>query len=132
MVTIKKTLILKKNDYDLLLKYVYSTMHPLSVENKNAEQLYEELKSAKIYENDEDIPDDVIRINSKVVVQEQENRKILRFKIVLPEQANLSKEKLSVFKPLGIALMGYRKGQVISWEMPAGKKVFYIKNVVND
>ncbi len=128
----KNKLILKKTDYDLLVKYVYSRMNPMSNENKNAEQLYEELRNAEIHDTDSDLPADVVRINSQVEVEEQTTGRRIKFRLVTPGDANFRKEKLSVFAPLGIALIGYRKGQKIAWEMPSGEKVFYIKEVVND
>lgn len=128
----KNKLILKKTDYDLLVKYIYSRMSPMSNENKNAEQLYEELRNAEIYDTDKDIPTDVVRINSLVEVEEQTTGRRIKFRLVTPGDANFRKERLSVFAPLGIALIGYRKGQKIAWEMPSGEKIFYIKEVVND
>lgn len=132
MKKINNNLILKKHDYDLLLKYVYSRLNPLSSDYKNAEQLYEELKIAEVYDNSDSIPGDVIRVNSMVEVEEQHTKRLLKFRIVLPAQANLGKHRLSVFAPLSIALIGYRKGQKISWEMPSGEKVFLIKQVTNE
>jgi len=132
MKTITNQLTLVKADYDLLVKYVYSRMSPLSAERKSAEQLYEELKNADVHATEEDFPSDVVRINSVVEVQEQTTGRSLKYRLVSPGEANLRKERLSVYTPLGIALIGYKKGQKIKWEMPSGEKVFYIKDVVND
>ncbi|KIC93379.1 GreA/GreB family elongation factor [Flavihumibacter solisilvae] len=125
-------LILLKSDYDLLLKYIYSRMSPMSGESKHAEQLYDELNNAEIIEKEDRFPADVIRLNSNIEVIEEDTGRRIHFRLVLPTQANLSKGKLSVFAPLGIALIGYRKGQHVAWEMPAGKKVFYIADVTNE
>lgn len=132
MKTTKNKLILKKNDYNLLLKYVYTRMNPLSAENKNAEQLFEEIKRAEVYDQEEELPADVIRVNSWVEVEELDSKRLLKFRIVLPAQANLKKQQLSLFAPLSIALMGYRKGQQVSWNMPSGEKIFHIKKVSNE
>lgn len=126
------TIILKKTDYDMLVKYIYSRLTPLSSDNRNAEQLYEELKKAKVVEEAKEFPDDVIGLNSFVEVEEQSTGRQMKFTIVLPSDANLGRKKLSVFAPLGIALMGYRKGQVVNWEMPAGLRSFYISHVANN
>lgn len=132
MEAIKNKLALKKNEYEMLLKYIYSRMTPLSPDNRNAEQLYEELKDAEIYEKDSLIPSDVIRIYSLVEVEELQTKKIIKFRIVLPAEANLNRQRLSVFAPLSIAMMGYRSGQQVCWNMPSGKKIFLIKSVNND
>lgn len=131
MKEIQERIILKKQDYDLLVKYIFSRLTPLSNDNRNAEQLYEELKNAVIVEGDGHIPEDVIRLNSLVEVEEKQTGRQLTFRIVLPSEANLAKQRLSVFAPLGIALMGYRKGQWVNWELPSGPKAFFVKNVSN-
>lgn len=131
MKAIKNKLILKKGDYDLLVKYIFSRMDTMSAESKNAEQLYKELEDAEIYDDEMNIPADVVCSNSIVEVEEQSTRRQLKFRLVLPGEGNLSKGKLSVFAPLGIALIGYRKGQRVSWDMPSGEKIFYIKDVIN-
>ena len=131
MNTINDNIILKKTDYDMLVKYIYSRLTPLSSDNRNAEQLYEELKNAKVVEETNEFPKDAIGLNSFVEVEEQLTGRKMKFTIVLPSEANLGKKRLSVFAPLGIALMGYRKGQIVHWEMPAGQKTFFIRNVTN-
>ena len=128
---VKDRIILKKNDYDMLVKYIYSRLTPLSSDNRNAEQLYEELKNAEVIDVKEKFPADVIGLNSFVEIEEQLTGKQMKFTIVPPSEANLGRKKLSVFAPLGIALMGYRKGQVVNWQMPAGQKTFLIRNVSN-
>jgi len=128
----KNKLILLKQDYEILERYIHSRMHPLSGETKIAEQLYEELAGATILEKQEDVPADVIRIDSVVDVEEKKSGRRMKFRLVLPSLANIRQQKLSVFAPLGIALIGYRKGQLVNWEMPAGSKMFYIKDVAND
>lgn len=132
MNTINDSIILKKTDYDMLVKYIYSRLTPLSSDNRNAEQLYEELKNARVIEEEEAFPDDVIGLSSFVEVEEQLTGRKMKFTIVLPSEANLGKKRLSIFAPLGIALMGYRKGQVVNWEMPSGNKTFYISHVSNN
>ncbi|WP_276503647.1 GreA/GreB family elongation factor [Terrimonas pollutisoli] len=132
MKAVKDKLILIKRDYDLLVKYIFSRMTPMSAENKNAEQLYKELEDAKIHENEKDIPLDVIRSNSLVEVEEESTGRKLKFRLVQPGHTNLTNGELSLFAPLGIALIGYRKGSKINWEMPAGDKTFHIKDVIND
>jgi regulator of nucleoside diphosphate kinase len=51
--------------------------------------------------------------------------------IVLPQKADIKQKKVSVLAPIGTALIGFRKGQKVSWEVPAGKKDFMIMDVKN-
>jgi regulator of nucleoside diphosphate kinase len=50
---------------------------------------------------------------------------------VLPQQADIKKKKISVLAPIGTALIGFRKGRKVSWNVPAGKKDFKIMEVTN-
>jgi regulator of nucleoside diphosphate kinase len=128
----KNKLVLKKRDYELMLKYVHTHLHPLSKEHKNAEQLFGELQDAEVYDDGADIPSTVVQLYSEVEVEEQGSRRKVKFKIVPPSEANMSQQRLSVFAPLSVAVMGYCQGQEVSWEMPAGPKKFLIRKVKND
>ncbi|HYD90680.1 MAG TPA: GreA/GreB family elongation factor [Flavobacterium sp.] len=123
MQQVKERIILRRKNYDLLVKYTFSRLTPLSNDNKNAEQLYEELKQAEVIDNEVDFPIDVIGINSTVEVEERISERKMIFTIVLPSEANISKHRLSVFAPLGIALMGYMFFQP---SMPEGQYTTFI------
>jgi len=38
--------------------------------------------------------------------------------------------KISVLVPLGTALLGFRKGDVVEWKVPGGLRKFKIKKVL--
>lgn len=124
------SLILTRDDYELLKRYISSRIDTLSGEHAVAAQLQAEIQNAQVVEKPEDAPADLIRLHSNVLVEEEPSGRKLRFQLVLPGDANIKKEKLSVFAPLGIALMGYRKGQKVKWKMPAGEKTFRIVEVL--
>ncbi|WP_336513816.1 GreA/GreB family elongation factor [Pollutibacter soli] len=128
MDTVKTKLLLKRFDYELLMKYIYERLTPFSDDYRNATQLYEELMEAEIAEEDDAIHNDVVQLNSNVTVEDQKSGKQMKFKIVLPSQANVGQGRLSIFSPLGIALMGYRKGQLVTWKMPSGAREFFIRD----
>jgi regulator of nucleoside diphosphate kinase len=41
--------------------------------------------------------------------------------LVYPEEADITAGRLSVLTPVGVALIGLRKGQTITWITPSGK-----------
>jgi regulator of nucleoside diphosphate kinase len=51
---------------------------------------------------------------------------------VTPDKANIKEQKISIFAPIGTALIGFRRGQKINWQVPAGKKTFTIVEVSNE
>lgn len=124
-------LIVRQSDYNLLARYIYARLTPLSMDFKNAEQLYEELQAAEIYPDEQTLPADRIGINSWVEVEEKKTKRRMKFRIVLPDKANFKKQQLSVYAPLSIALIGYKLGESVTWDMPSGQKTFEIKNVMN-
>ena len=95
---------------------------------ENTMSLAYELGRATIVK-DEDLPADVIRLNSRVIVEEEVSKKKTEFKIVMPPFADISKRKISILTPMAAALIGFKKGDAVSWKMPAGLKSFKILEV---
>ena len=78
---------------------------------------------------DEQVADDIIQLNSTFEVKDVKTNQILNFTLTVPKLANLAEKKLSIFTPLGAALIGFRQGMVIDWELPGGKKKLEILKV---
>ena len=51
--------------------------------------------------------------------------------IVLPDKADIKERKISILSPIGTALIGFRQGENIRWQVPSGKKTFTILEVNN-
>lgn len=117
-------LIIVKKELELLKKHLLHSN--LSEFNRN--KLLAELKSAKIMK-DEELPDDVVCLDSRIDIQEMTSKQKFTFHLVLPSEANMKHQKISVFAPIGIALLGYRTGAIVQWEMPNGLKTFEILKV---
>ncbi len=99
-------------------------------QTKEIKYLAEELKKAKVVK-DNKIGAEVVQLYSHVQVEDQSNQNTMDFQIVLPSQANLKEKKISILAPIGIALIGFKKGQDVEWQMPAGKKTLKITEVQN-
>ncbi len=52
------------------------------------------------------------------------------YTIVYPEEADIEHDRLSVLAPIGTALLGYRVGDEIAWEVPAGMKKIRIEQII--
>ena len=127
---IPSPVILLKNDYDILNGYVKNLQGMQVNEKENFGKLYEELKKAKVVTS-EDFPDDVVRLDSSVVIRDMKTKRDMTLTIVLPQKADIKQKKVSVLAPVGTALIGFKKGQIVSWEVPSGKKDFKIMEVNN-
>lgn len=122
--------VLLKRDFEILNDYV-NNLHGMQVnEKENFKRLSEELKKAKIV-SEKNFPEDVIRINSQVVIKDVETDKEMKITVVMPSHANIKEKKISILAPIGTALIGFRQGREVSWDVPAGRKTFIIMEVDN-
>jgi regulator of nucleoside diphosphate kinase len=81
-------------------------------------KLIRELKTADI-RGCEEIPMDVVRLHSIVSIKTPFCQNTT-FELVHPEKSDISKNKLSILAPMGLALIGYANGDKIKWQFPSG------------
>jgi len=130
----KKTnnrLVLLIDDYKLLISYLNGGHSTTAFDRRNAEDLRIELKKAKLV-NKDNFPEDIVRLNSKVRIKAEENDKVMELMLVTPDKADIKQKMISVMAPIGTALIGFRQGEKVNWQVPAGKKTFTIMEVIND
>ena len=72
---------------------------------------------------------DVVEVGSKVVVQKEGESGKITYTIVGSEEADTALGKISNKSPLGIALLGKKKGDSISFKTPKGSVNYKITNV---
>lgn len=72
-----------------------------------------------------------MRLNSRVVIKEGSKGKLIELVLVVPEKADIKEGRISVFAPIGTALIGFRQGAKIEWEVPSGNNTFNIMKVYN-
>lgn len=131
MQKVNNQLVLRKDDYSLLLGYLNGVFGKTAFDRRNAESLQAELRKATLV-NKDDFPIDVVRLNSMVRIKAEDRDEITELILVTPEKANIKEKKISVMAPIGIALIGFRKGQKVKWRVPAGERTFTIMDVYND
>jgi regulator of nucleoside diphosphate kinase len=81
--------------------------------------LEDELKRARIVAP-EDVPHDVITMNSCAELLDLESGERMEFTLVFPIDENVNEGKISVLAPLGTAMLGYRVGDEFVWHVPHG------------
>ena len=72
--------------------------------------LENELKRARIVAPEE-VPPDVITINTRAEFLDLETGERMEFTVVLPTDAKINEGKISVLEALGTAMLGYRVGE---------------------
>jgi regulator of nucleoside diphosphate kinase len=68
-----------------------------------------------------DLPDDVVRMGSRVRFRTNagQSRAVV---LVYPNNADISADRISIMTPIGVALIGLRTGQSITWLTRDGRK----------
>ena len=96
---------------------------------EEVEDLERELERGTEVESTEVEPD-VVTMNSTVRVTDLDAKTTHLYTIVFPSDADFEKGRISILSPLGTALLGYRAGEVVEWEMPRGTRRLRIEELV--
>ncbi len=96
---------------------------------KNLVVLGSEIKRAKRVDSKK-ITSEYITMNSVIEVTDMDTNKILNLKLVYPRDADFKKGHISILSPLGSALIGYKVGDTISFEVPKGVKEIKINRIL--
>ena len=95
----------------------------------HVEQLDAELDRAHIVAAAE-IPPDVVTMNSQVALRDLDTGGEMVLTLVFPHEANVDQRKVSVLAPLGTAVLGYRGGDIIEWQVPGGARRLEVERVL--
>jgi len=85
-----------------------------------AELLEEELTRAVVVPQNQ-IPANVVTMNSRVVFEDEQTKQQREVTLVYPGAADAASHKVSVLAPVGAALLGLAVGQSIDWPLPGGR-----------
>ncbi|MEP5792066.1 MAG: GreA/GreB family elongation factor [Cyclobacteriaceae bacterium] len=125
----KQKIILEQNEYQLLLDLTKHGHYADQITQICMKSLSDELNNA-IVKSNEEMPDDIVRLNSIVDVQTPFGPKH-NLQIVLPAHRDISRNRISILTPLGSGLIGYAKGDKVKWMFPKGAGIIQILEVNN-
>lgn len=103
-----------------------------STEYRNSlylKQLDEELHRGQVVAP-QNIPPDVITMNSRAILLDMNSNEEMEFTLVFPQDADPSEGKISVLAPIGTAMLGYRVGDVFTWQVPDGLRKLKVKAIL--
>ncbi len=72
---------------------------------------------------------DKVQLLSKVKVENLSNKMVMQFTIVGETEADFSKGKLASTTPIGKALLGHEKGEIVEAQVPSGIMKFKILDI---
>ena len=82
-------------------------------------QLEDRLRSARVIDTS-DIPSDVVSVGSRVKVKDLDHGDVDEYEIVGSAEADPANSRLSNESPVGRAILGHKKGDVVEVAVPAG------------
>jgi transcription elongation factor GreA len=91
-------------------------------------KLEEQLSAARVIDEDE-ITSDVVSIGSRVKLKDMDDNKTVEYHIVGSAEANPAEQKLSNESPVGKAILGRKKGEVVEVAAPRGALKYKIMDI---
>lgn len=92
-------------------------------------RLEEELDRAEVVVPS-DVPPDVITMRSKVRLKDLGTGEEMVYSLVFPTEAKFDEGRISILAPIGTAMLGYRRGDVIEWQVPSGLRRLKVEEVL--
>ena len=93
------------------------------------EDLETELDRASVV-TPENLPGDIITMNSTVSLRDLDTGEASTYQLVYPQDADLSRGKVSILAPIGTAMLGYAVGDRFDWPVPAGVRRLQVDAVL--
>lgn len=90
-------------------------------------KLENEIRKAMVIQ-DEQVNPDLITMDSHVRISLDGSD--MELWLVYPKDADVNENKVSVLSPIGTAILGYSKGDVIQWEVPSGNTEIHIVDIL--
>jgi regulator of nucleoside diphosphate kinase len=111
----KKAIYVTEKDLERLERLLSAAGH-----SPNIKKLREELDRATVVDS-EDVPHDVVTMNSRVSFMELDTESESEVTLVYPSDADVNRNRISILAPVGAALLGLSVGDEIKWPLPSGK-----------
>jgi regulator of nucleoside diphosphate kinase len=82
--------------------------------------LEQELSRARLV-NEDQVPPDVVTMNSRVICEDEATGERHEVELVYPHESDAERHRVSVLAPVGAALLGLSVGSAIEWPLPGGR-----------
>jgi regulator of nucleoside diphosphate kinase len=92
-------------------------------------ELESELNRGKVVKSNS-VPENVITMNSRILLTDLDDREEMVCNLVFPDEADPDRNKISILAPIGIALLGYKVGDIIELKVPAGLRRLEVKKIL--
>jgi regulator of nucleoside diphosphate kinase len=124
-----RTIDITEFDMERLTKLVQDAQFTNYRKSEYLEKLEKELQRAELVKPEE-VPSDVVTMNSRVRMIDVESREEMTLALEFPQDADIDQNKISVLAPIGTAMLGYRLGDTFEWVVPDGVRKLRIEEIL--
>jgi regulator of nucleoside diphosphate kinase len=124
-----KSIQITEFDLQRLCKLIREAQHTNYRGSEYLDELRAELNRAQIVPS-QAVSQEVVTMNSIVVLLDPLTRKEETYTLVFPEDADIGQGKISILAPIGTAMLGCEVGDSFESKVPAGKRRMKVKQIV--
>lgn len=115
-----QTIYITEYDFERLHEMLRTARHSGFTQDC-VEKLKEEIERARIVSS-EKIPSDLVTMNSRIVLEDEQTYQEFTFQVVFPSDSDVDAGKISILAPVGRAILGYKVGDTVEWKAPRGMR----------
>ena len=123
----EKQIIITVNDYQRLMRLMEFASLKTKMP-KLSDQLAQNLGAARLLRQKQ-IGSTIITMNSRVRLKDLKNGHEAEITITYPQDAEPRERRVSVFSEIGLALLGRKEKDKVSWRTPKGPGEFQVEKV---
>ena len=124
----KQNIVITETDRERLEALLTSEFSQAIGPSNHLNDLRAELDLAEIVRS-EDVPRNVVTMNSTVTLRDLGTSDEETYTLVFPDSADIANNRLSVLAPIGTAILGQRRGDVLRWRVPQGWRRLKVKRI---
>ncbi len=125
---VDRRIVLTHDDYAVLKQLVDTLKRTNKTKIPQFARFVREMDVAIVMES-ETIPDDVVTMHSRVGFTYVDSKETDHAVLVFPAQTNDAPENVSILSPLGLALIGERRGAELEYVAPGGSYTLRVDTV---
>jgi regulator of nucleoside diphosphate kinase len=113
------------------LRALLSAYERSARDEEHLDELALEIERAAVLEEAQ-VPPGVVTMHARIRVLDLATGERRDVVLVYPNESDIAANRVSVLAPLGTALLGYREGDEVEWQMPGGLRHLRIESVAQE
>tara|TARA_R110002167_G_scaffold267993_1_gene474594 strand:+ start:384 stop:827 length:444 start_codon:yes stop_codon:yes gene_type:complete len=122
-------IVITAEDHQRLLQLLQREFKEITGCTSHLYDMLKELHRASVVDP-ADVSRDVVTMDSVIELTDLDTNESEIFTLVYPDSENVKENMLSVFAPIGTAILGYHIGDFVSWAIPIGLRRMKIESIL--